>query len=75
MNLWNAKIFGAFYDPESSVRSATEILTACRSNSKYKNSVKKARYSCCYSVADILQMKDLAKLLEMRSDLRTKILE
>lgn len=74
LNLWNAKIFPAFFGPEDSLRYAAETLSSCRNNSKYTCRLKRAIYSCSYSMADILRMKDLKKILEMRNNLRLKIL-
>ena len=40
---------------------------------KYKSKAKKAIYSCSYSMADVLKIKNLGKILEMKAVLRRKI--
>lgn len=73
LNLWHAKLFPAFYDPEDAVQNGAKMLEACRTSKRYKITSKKAVYSCNYSMADVLRLKDLEKILEMRSELRKEI--
>ncbi|XP_066936214.1 fucose-1-phosphate guanylyltransferase-like [Clytia hemisphaerica] len=72
LNLWHARIFPSFSSPEQALRHGAAMLSSCRIDTKFEMESSEERL---YSMADILKLKDVEGFLNMRSQLRQKIVD